>query len=77
MFEKIGGRLNKAFTAQPEDPDDNDFQDEFEPDGPKTLPHLYTVSDIQIEAVRRAMERHSPVAACAMQYALQLLGLPS
>jgi len=52
-------------------------KEEFEPDDPKTYEHLYTVSGVQIEAVKRAMERHSEIAKSAMQYALELLRLPS
>jgi hypothetical protein len=40
MFEKIGGRFNKTFTAQSEEPDDNDFEEKFEPDDPAKYPHL-------------------------------------
>jgi hypothetical protein len=77
MFEKLGQRLNKTFTAQPEEPDDNDFQEEFEPMDVKKLPHLYTVSDVQIEAVRREAENCNGAVAYGVLKALELLGLPS
>jgi hypothetical protein len=81
MFKKIGQRLNKTFTAQPKEPDDNDFEDcpdKFEPMDAKKLPHLYTVSDVQIEVVVREIGRCGNfVYATGMLAALELLGLPS
>jgi len=52
-----------------------DMPYEFEPMETVKLPKFYSVNSERVEAVREAMERHSPVAKCAMEYALQLLGL--
>jgi hypothetical protein len=93
MFETIRKRLESKYTPQPEEPDKDDFQEEFEPDDPKTYEHLYTVSDVQIEAVRREIKKCNEVYPPAdvpfklqmqllylsfgMLKALELLGLPS
>ena len=77
FIQNIKGYLNKTFTAQPEEPDDNDFQEEFEPLDVKKLPHLYTVSDTKVEAVRRKAKNCTDVFAAGMLRTLELLGLPS
>jgi uncharacterized protein (DUF952 family) len=50
----------------------------FEPMDVQKLPHLYTVSDVQIEAVvREAKISKNVIYAIGMFAALELLGLPS
>ena len=80
MFKKIGQRLNKTFTAQPKEPDDNDFEDcpdKFEPMDVAKLPHFYTVSDTKIEAVLREVKTANCIYGVGMLRTLEILGLPS
>ena len=49
----------------------------FEPDDPKTYEHLYTVSDTNVEAVRRQAKNCTDIFAAGMLRTLEILGLPS
>jgi hypothetical protein len=78
MFEKLGKYLESKYTAQPEEPDDNDFVEEFEPDDHTKYPHLYTVSSIRVEAVLREIGKcGNRTYASGMFMTLEVLGLPS
>jgi hypothetical protein len=77
MFKKMGKYLESKYTDQLEEPDDNDFQEEFEPMDVQKLPHLYTVSDTKIEAVMRELKDCNGVYAAGMLRTLGILELPS
>ena len=51
--------------------------EKFEPMDVKKLPHLYTVSDVQIQKVIREAKSGGPVVRYGMLRALEVLGLPS